>query len=515
MKYDGLVIVHHVDKNGKEIAKQETTTDTIGKTYQTNPQNIPGYRLVETPQNARGTYTDGKTDVTYVYVKQSDLVVKHVDQSGQELKPSNTTTSDVASDYQTTAQDISGYVLVTQPENATGKYVDGTTTVTYIYAKQAELVTKYVDESGNTLSPATTETGAVDEDYHTTAKDIPGYVLVEQPKNADGKYVDGKNEVTYVYVPVVPVPEQPLKPESENKNEIDVTGKTELSDLVVKYVDTFGIELHVSKKESGVIDTAYHTAAENIPGYSLIAQPTNADGVYVAGTTEVTYVYVKQADLIVKHVDQAGKELRPTSTNTGDVGGDYQTTAQDIPGYKLVETPTNAVGQYVDGKNEVTYVYVKQADLIVKHVDQAGKELRPTSTNTGNVGGDYQTTAQDIPGYKLVETPTNAIGKYTDGTTTVTYVYMPVTPAPAETTQPVPGQPLTPESGQGETSTPDKTPQETQTKSNQAPAQPHAVTSAAELPQTGEAKGKFDVAMLSAIAGLFLVTFYKRFKKQK
>lgn len=42
----------------------------------------------------------------------------------------------------------------------------------------------------------------------------------------------------------------------------------------------------------------------------------------------------------------------------------------------------------------------------------------------------YTTKPKSIPGYKLVETPSNDQGSYVDGTTTVTYVYEKETPDP-------------------------------------------------------------------------------------
>ncbi|MGG3386335.1 MucBP domain-containing protein, partial [Bacillus anthracis] len=36
-------------------------------------------------------------------------------------------------------------------------------------------------------------------DYKTESKEIPGYKLVEKPKNAEGKYEEGTKEVIYVY----------------------------------------------------------------------------------------------------------------------------------------------------------------------------------------------------------------------------------------------------------------------------------------------------------------------------
>ncbi|PQQ51520.1 MucBP domain-containing protein, partial [Bacillus thuringiensis] len=87
------------------------------------------------------------------------------------------------------------------------------------------VVTKYVDKEGNELVPGTSTTDQVGKDYTTENKEIPGYKLVEKPKNAEGKYVEGTQEVIYVYEKI----EEP-KPEVEGS-------------VVTKYVDKEGKEI--------------------------------------------------------------------------------------------------------------------------------------------------------------------------------------------------------------------------------------------------------------------------------
>ena len=58
-----------------------------------------------------------------------------MDENGNELADSVKETGLVGSSYVTTAKPISGYTLKKTPENAAGRYVSGTITVTYIYEK--------------------------------------------------------------------------------------------------------------------------------------------------------------------------------------------------------------------------------------------------------------------------------------------------------------------------------------------------------------------------------------------
>ncbi|WP_284296371.1 MucBP domain-containing protein, partial [Leuconostoc litchii] len=432
MKYNGNIEVNYVDQDSQKLSPSEYSTDTIGNSYTTKPKEIAGYKLVETPANANGTYTDGTTTVTYVYqketpvIKQGDLVVNYVDQDGKTLASSDSDKGDVDSAYTTKPKEIAGYKLVETPANANGTYTDGTTTVTYVYQKetpvikQGDLVVNYVDQDGKTLASSDSDKGDVDSAYTTKPKEIAGYKLVETPANVNGTYTDGTTTVTYVYQKETPVIKQ--------------------GDLVVNYVDQDGKTLASSDSDKGDVDSAYTTKPKEIAGYKLVETPANANGTYTDGTTTVTYVYqketpvIKQGDLVVNYVDQDGKTLASSDSDKGDVDSAYTTKPKEIAGYKLVETPANVNGTYTDGTTTVTYVYqketpvIKQGDLVVNYVDQDGKTLASSDSDKGDVDSAYTTKPKEIAGYKLVETPANANGTYTDGTTTVTYVYQKETP---------------------------------------------------------------------------------------
>ena len=63
------------------------------------------------------------------------VIVKYVDESGNEIATSKKLTGKVGASYTTSAATVSGYKLKTTPSNATGKYTASTITVKYIYSK--------------------------------------------------------------------------------------------------------------------------------------------------------------------------------------------------------------------------------------------------------------------------------------------------------------------------------------------------------------------------------------------
>lgn len=66
-KVGGAVTVKYVDEDGTEIAAEQTLSGTAGQDYTTTAEDITGYTLSVTPDNATGTYGDEPITVTYIY----------------------------------------------------------------------------------------------------------------------------------------------------------------------------------------------------------------------------------------------------------------------------------------------------------------------------------------------------------------------------------------------------------------------------------------------------------------
>ena len=86
------------------------------------------------------------------------------------------------------------------------------------------------------------------------------------------------------------------------------------------------------------------------------------------------------------------------------------------------------VNVYVYGTGWTTkQVASTKGTVVTKYVDESGNEIASSVSQTGEVGTAYTTTAATVSGYTLKTTPSNATGTYTNGTTTVTYIYTQVT----------------------------------------------------------------------------------------
>ena len=134
--------------NGIYNSENNTITYVINKTISENDraisfeQNILVFysEILESSINNKvistlvyGDNTTNCEDEFVTEVLNGEVIVKYVDSENNELAESVKMTDLVGNDYITKAIAIEGYHLVETPDSATGKYVDGTIIVTYVY----------------------------------------------------------------------------------------------------------------------------------------------------------------------------------------------------------------------------------------------------------------------------------------------------------------------------------------------------------------------------------------------
>ena len=286
---------------------------------------------------------------------------------------------------------------------------------------EGTVITKYTDTTGKEIAERNTTTGVVGKEYTTVAKTIPGYTLTVTPSNSTGNYEEGIREVTYVYT-------------KNNIPEPVIEGA-----IITKYVNEDGVEISGQNQTTGTVGTDYSTIEKIIPGYTIKTVPTNHIGTYANGVQTVTYIYslngevpsIIEGTVITKYVDEAGDEISAQNHLTGTVGTNYDTIQKTIPGYTIKTVPNNKTGVYTDGIQNVVYVYklndipnpIIEGIVVTKYIDETGKEISAQNQTTGTVGTNYDTVQKSISGYTLKTIPDNKTGIYSDGLTTVTYIY--------------------------------------------------------------------------------------------
>ncbi|PZG43061.1 SpaA isopeptide-forming pilin-related protein, partial [Listeria ivanovii] len=72
----GVVTAEFVDSNGKKLAIEEISTGIVGAKYKMTAKQIAGYKLVKDPANKHGTYKEQRQKVTFIYNKNTSIVVE-------------------------------------------------------------------------------------------------------------------------------------------------------------------------------------------------------------------------------------------------------------------------------------------------------------------------------------------------------------------------------------------------------------------------------------------------------
>lgn len=401
------------DANGKELKAPVVDSKKyhIQDNYSTSAATIPGYTLVATPANETGTFHTSDVTVNYVY-KLTDLKLTstYKDAQGTELKPPvvDSKTYHIQDNYATTAAVIPGYTLFATPANQSGTFGAANVTVNYVYkADDYTLTSTYKDVNGKELKAPVVDskTYHTKDNYSTSAATIPGYTLVAAPANQTGTFNTSNVTVNYVY----------------KANEYTLTAT---------FKNVQGTELKPAIVKKGfIIKDGYATSGVTIPGYTLVATPSNKKGTFGASNVTVNYVYKANGyALITTYKDTQGKDLKPLAidTKTYNINDPYTATALNIPGYTLTTTPANEKGVFGASDETVNYVYkANDYTLTTTYKDANGKELQAPKVDakTYHIQDTYKTTAAVIPGYTLVATPKNDQGTFGANNVTVNYVY--------------------------------------------------------------------------------------------
>ncbi|MCK3895418.1 YSIRK-type signal peptide-containing protein [Streptococcus suis] len=509
----GNVIVHYVTEDDTELSGTTDTGATTAATVNDTTNGKPGerydtkdlkpktittadgktYALVEasTKGEETGTVEAGKTkEVTYVYKEvKGNVVVNYVDTEGNPIAGTtdagNVTESSVehtpetstGTDYNTqnlrpntiTTTDGKIYKLVPAaiPANETGKVVEGTTTVTYVYELlQGDVIVHYVDTDGNTIADDVTDTQITDTgtDYNTKEDHKPEKIVNDEtgdvyyilPKDEvkagsapeTGKVVEGTTEVTYIY----------QKAGSVNVNYVDTEGnvlKAPVADVTDgKPGSGYDTVLDNKLASISVDGKLYRLAPANTYNVGTVSDDNNltavgngkatgidaTTGTVEAGVTkEITYVYQEvKGDVVVEYYDTEGNQIAKTVVDEDDksVGTVYNTDEDNKPEtittedgtvyyYKEVkDTSAPTTGKVAETTTTVQYVYEKAGSVNVNYVDTDGNPIQaPVADETNEKAGTEYATADNKPStittedgktYRLVEAGTYNVGTVSD-----------------------------------------------------------------------------------------------------
>ena len=523
----GNVVVNYLEQGTNAVvANQENIDGTgqLGLPFTTVQKNINDFDFVSVSPAANGTFASGTQTVNYYYKRKdaANVTVKYVEQgTGTPLSSDDVLggTGKHGLPYTTSEKNITDYELVAQPSNKNGTFSSTPQTVIYEYRRKpaGDVTSVYVDEDGNQIDIPETQsgTGKLGLPYTTTRKTIPNYTLVSVPSNENGTFVPGPQTVTYVYrrndagdvtvyhksvydnsdlstptvldgtrklgLPYTTTPETysdfEIATVPSNATGTFVSGSQSVTYLykrkqsggvTVNYLDNHGNRIETPDNITGTdnVGLPYTTTPKNIPNYTLITVPSNANGTFTVSPITVNYIYKRQdaGNVVIEHVDEDGNVPLDTPEvldGTERLGDSYTSSSKSFDNYDLVSVPSNANGTFTSGTQTVTYVYRRRdaGNVIAYYVDSYRRRLDTDEIQDGRgkLGLPYTTVAKDILGYHLQSVQGNEKGIFTTGIKEVTYIYIkdssaiiipspltPVTPSPISPSLINPVTPITP-----------------------------------------------------------------------
>ena len=515
----GNVVVNYLEQGTNVVvANQENIDGTgqLGLPFTTVQKNINDFDFVSVSPAANGTFASGTQTVNYYYKRKdaANVTVKYVEQgTGTPLSSDDVLggTGKHGLPYTTTEKNITDYELVAQPSNKNGTFLSTPQTVIYEYRRKpaGDVTSVYVDEDGNQIDIPETQsgTGQLGLPYTTTRKTIPNYTLVSVPGNENGTFVPGPQTVTYVYrrndagdvtvyhksvydnsdlstptvldgtrklgLPYTTTPETysdfEIATVPSNATGTFVSGSQSVTYLykrkqsggvTVNYLDNHGNRIETPDNITGTdnVGLPYTTTPKNIPNYTLITVPSNANGTFTVSPITVNYIYKRQdaGNVVIEHVDEDGNVPLDTPEvldGTERLGDSYRSSSKSFDNYDLVSVPGNANGTFTSGTQTVTYVYRRRdaGNVIAYYVDSYRRRLDTDEIQDGRgkLGLPYTTVVKDILGYHLQSVQGNETGIFTTGIKEVTYIYIKdsstiIIPSPLTPVTPSPIMPVSP-----------------------------------------------------------------------
>lgn len=373
----GTVIIEYVTKeDGSKLADNETIEGKVGTSYDTtekaSAKSFDGYRLTETPSNAKGTITESETTVTYVYEKiPSSYTVKYLEKDTNK-------------------------VLVADKVVTENVYVNDVITETAKDGSDAEILKEYdlVSSKTKTITIAASGNEIIFYYTHKTTDIKEPTVEKEGPTN---KIESLKKPINYTI-------------------KYNTTVENYRGTVTVTIIDTLPHKIIASESNFACEDTDSYKCTATYDNDKKITYTLTYENVdtYKSGKALVID-FEKTISVKYDESDFSGNEETIINSLTTKVEADTNTKEKSENEPTPIDVQGKVETKYVYEKEDGTYVSINNGTLDTEF--------------TAKVGTAYTTEKKTIPGYTYKEVKGATSGKVTEDTITVTYVY---TKDPAE-----------------------------------------------------------------------------------
>lgn len=274
---DTKIIIHYVEKGtDTTLAPDSEFNGKVTEKFNISAIDIPKYKVVD-KTSYTGEFTVEPKEYTFYYEKldSAGAIAHHyiIDENGNKttdkLFKDDVATGKLDDEFSFSAHtDLGDYEFVESEGTISGILTDEVQEAKFYYRLKSAKVIVHHYEEGTTIKVADDETidGKVSKDYTTKEANVIGYVLVEIPQNATGKFTEEVTEVIYYY-------------------------KKDMGKVITRYVDEDGKILLDETTTNGQVGTDYQTSPATITDYELKNVIGEEKGKYTKEDIIVTYVY--------------------------------------------------------------------------------------------------------------------------------------------------------------------------------------------------------------------------------
>ena len=382
---DAKVIVKYIEKNTNRILYEDIIEGKVGDSYKTDTIQIPGYKVANgSNTNYTGIMTEPTITEKYYYekiqdnditnntnksknenivsntggtnaiepevIKTATIIIKHVDENGNEIHKREEEIKNVGDKYKTYPLDIEGYVFDKVLGTAEGTLSSGGARITYQYKKQdATLVIRYLEKDTNRIvSNEDFIPYKLYSEYRTSQKEIDNFKFSgDGAEVKEGKMNKDIEYVTYYYEKIP-------------------------STVVIKYLTKDNEEpIKEEKIIQGYVGEKYIILRDKIAGYEALEEtPERTDGTFSTATSYYTFYYKKlrQGKVIVKYINLDKKsEIEQAQEFEGYIGETYNIEPKKIKGFEVAsdKMPENREGEFKEEDIEVKYYYRKVERVVL------------------------------------------------------------------------------------------------------------------------------------------------------
>ena len=444
-RYDeisGSIKVRYLDKNGRELKKSMYLKNLeLGKDYKFNPENIPGYKVINNEiKVVKLTEDNYNQEVIFRYkkefswnpiprpkptpkpipkptpkptpvpkpepeVKVGKIVVKYLDQENKNIKDDLVFNNvKIGENIEITAVNIPGYDLVSADRTIVClNTINEVNVVRFIYKKKPQIISgtilvKHVNMAGEKIAEDTVIKPVLfGVEKEVVAPSIKEYMVIGTGKEIVKLSKENPNkEITFKY----------------NKN----VGK-----ILFKYQDENGKKIKDDYVISNVIkgeDRKFE--AEEITGYELVSK--NKEVVVNMKAEEdvrtITFIYKEKSKeltgtITIRYINQLGQEIiKPEVNKDIPLNKEQEVKAKVIENCKLEGQSNQKVTLTKEEPNKVVIFKYneKLGKIIVKYLDENDNAInKELVVENVRIGVKTEFTAPEIDEYNLVSSDKQSV----------------------------------------------------------------------------------------------------------